>query len=162
MILLIASTDFNRLLKAFQRLRCPGLFIMLLSFMYRYIFVITDELMKMNQARDSRSAGILRYPPCSAGYLFKAGHWKAGVCNWLWLKSSPAAGRWFQVKVLANMLGVLFVRAYERGENVYLAMCSRGFRGKIITLHKAHLKIKDLCFLVVSVGILTGIRLLGL
>ena len=33
---------------------------------------------------------------------------------------------------LANMIGVLFIRAYERSEAVYMAMCSRGFSGEII------------------------------
>ena len=30
---------------------------MLLSFMYRYIFILTDEVLRMKQARDSRSFG---------------------------------------------------------------------------------------------------------
>ena len=55
MILLTATTKFSNLLKALQNLRCPQLIIMIISFMYRYIFLITDELMKMQQAKDSRS-----------------------------------------------------------------------------------------------------------
>jgi cobalt/nickel transport system permease protein len=38
-------------------------------------------------------------------------------------------------KTLANIVGTLFLRSYERGEDVYLAMCARGFDGKIRTLH---------------------------
>ncbi|MGQ0617715.1 MAG: cobalt ECF transporter T component CbiQ [Acidimicrobiia bacterium] len=38
--------------------------------------------------------------------------------------------RWlWQAKGLAAGSGTLFVRAYERGERVYLAMCSRGYAG---------------------------------
>ena len=38
--------------------------------------------------------------------------------------------RWFtQVVPLARTLGVMFVRTYERGERVYLAMRSRGYTG---------------------------------
>jgi cobalt/nickel transport system permease protein len=38
--------------------------------------------------------------------------------------------RWFwQVKALATSTGTLFVRSFERGERVYLAMLSRGFSG---------------------------------
>jgi cobalt/nickel transport system permease protein len=38
--------------------------------------------------------------------------------------------RWFwQVKAVATSTGTLFVRSFERGERVYLAMLSRGFSG---------------------------------
>lgn len=38
--------------------------------------------------------------------------------------------RWFsQIGPLARTLGVMFVRTYERGERVYLAMRSRGYTG---------------------------------
>jgi cobalt/nickel transport system permease protein len=33
------------------------------------------------------------------------------------------------VRVLASTAGALFVRSYERGERVYLAMESRGYAG---------------------------------
>jgi cobalt/nickel transport system permease protein len=38
-------------------------------------------------------------------------------------------GRLGQVRVLASTAGALFVRSYERGERVYLAMESRGYAG---------------------------------
>jgi cobalt/nickel transport system permease protein len=38
-------------------------------------------------------------------------------------------GRLGQVRVLASTAGTLFVRSYERGERVYLAMESRGYAG---------------------------------
>jgi cobalt/nickel transport system permease protein len=34
-------------------------------------------------------------------------------------------------KVLAQTLGALFIRSFERGERVYLAMLSRGYTGKL-------------------------------
>lgn len=34
-------------------------------------------------------------------------------------------------RVLAQTLGALFIRSYERGERVYLAMLARGFHGKM-------------------------------
>lgn len=40
--------------------------------------------------------------------------------------------RWiWQVRALASSAGTLFVRSYERGERVYLAMTSRGFTGSL-------------------------------
>ena len=39
-------------------------------------------------------------------------------------------GRWIgEAKVIGNIVGTLFVRSYERGERVYMAMASRGFEG---------------------------------
>lgn len=101
-VLLTSSTRFTYILKALQDLRCPKLLTIVLSFMYRYIFVVQDELMEMLQAKESRSAG---------------------------------GSRWFNVKALANIAAVLFIKSYERAEAVYLAMCSRGFTGHIHTIN---------------------------
>ncbi|MFC1846900.1 cobalt ECF transporter T component CbiQ [Chloroflexota bacterium] len=57
LVLLTSTTAFPQLLKGMERLHIPGVMVMLLSFMYRYIFLLTDEVMRMKQARDSRSFG---------------------------------------------------------------------------------------------------------
>jgi cobalt/nickel transport system permease protein len=45
--------------------------------------------------------------------------------------------RWlWQVKGVAASAGILFVRSYERGERVHLAMLSRGFSGTMPALHE--------------------------
>ncbi len=127
MILLVASTKLSDFLKALEKLKFPSVFVLILSFMYRYIFIVQDELMKMRQAKKARSIG---------------------------------GSGWFHSKVFANMLGVLFIRAYERGEHVYLAMCSRGFDGGIKTMNCFQLKAKDFCFLLIMIGVLASIRIL--
>jgi len=49
-------------------------------------------------------------------------------------------GEYFrQVKVISNIIGLLFIRAFERGERVYQSMAARGFNGEIITMN-------DLCY----------------
>ena len=53
-ILLSSTTPFPEMLKGMERLRVPHLMTTLLSFMYRYIFVLMDELQRMRRARDSR------------------------------------------------------------------------------------------------------------
>lgn len=57
LILLSSTTNFTRLLKGLEQLRMPDVIVMTLSFMYRYIFVIVDEAMRMRQARESRNFG---------------------------------------------------------------------------------------------------------
>lgn len=128
MLLLILSTNFLHLLKALEKLKAPSVFIMIISFMYRYIFILQDELMHMKQAKESRTVG---------------------------------GSRWFHGKVLANMLGVLFIRAYERAEEVYLAMCARGFDGTIKTIYDFEIKAKDVYFLLALVSVLTLVSLRG-
>jgi cobalt/nickel transport system permease protein len=57
LILLSATTPFPRLLKGLERLGVPQVMVMILSFMYRYIFVLVDEAMRMGRARESRALG---------------------------------------------------------------------------------------------------------
>jgi cobalt/nickel transport system permease protein len=56
-ILLYSTTPFPSLVKGLERLGVPGVFTVLLSFMYRYLFLLTDEIHRMKRARDSRSFG---------------------------------------------------------------------------------------------------------
>jgi len=58
MILLTATIPFSRLLHALGALKCPHMIVLVLSFMYRYVFVIQDEFMKMRQAKLSRSVNM--------------------------------------------------------------------------------------------------------
>lgn len=57
LILLTSTTKMADLLKGLEQLHMPRIMVMTLSFMYRYIFVLVDELMRMRQARDSRNFG---------------------------------------------------------------------------------------------------------
>jgi cobalt/nickel transport system permease protein len=55
--LLSATTAFPDFLKGMESLKVPKIMITLLSFMYRYVFVLMDEVMRMETARDSRYFG---------------------------------------------------------------------------------------------------------
>jgi len=121
LILLSSTTKLAELLKGLRQLGIPRVMILILSFMYRYIFVMADEVMRMQQARDSRNFG---------------------------------GKRLHQMKTIGNMVGTLFIRSYERGERIYAAMLSRGFDGKVRTLHKFTFRQADAYF-----GIIFGIML---
>lgn len=127
MILLVSSTKFADLLKSLEQLKVPEIIVMIISFMYRYIFVVQDEIEHMGRARQSRSCG--RRP-------------------------------WYNTTALANTLGVLFIKSYERAEAVYLAMCARGFSGSVKTIDEFQIKAADLAFLFTIVLLLIGIRIL--
>jgi len=115
MILLTSSTKFTNLLKALEKLKLPRIFIMIISFMYRYSFLIVDEVQRMQRAKESRT----------------------------FQKQNPI----YALKTLSNIVGVLFLRSYERGERVYLAMCSRLFQGDIKTIDTLRIKLNDILFL---------------
>ena len=52
--------------------------------------------------------------------------------------------RWlWQVRPMAAASGALFVRSYERGERVHLAMQARGFTGHLPRLHDEHAAPRD-------------------
>lgn len=119
LILLSATTPFPQLLKGLERLGIPRVMVMTLSFTYRYIFVLVDEAIRMQRARESRSV--------AASHLFSR--------RWLW-----------QIKALGGMIGTLFIRSYERGERVYKAMLARSFDGEIRTLNELRFSPTDLCF----------------
>jgi len=57
LITLSATTDFPSLLKALESLKMPRLITTILSFMYRYIFTLVDQVQKLEQARVARSYG---------------------------------------------------------------------------------------------------------
>lgn len=92
-ITLAATTAPHELLAGLTRLRLPHQLVQIMSFMVRYLDVVTDEMRRMRIARESRG--------------FRA----RSVRQW---------------PVLASSASALFIRSYERGERVHLAMLARG------------------------------------
>jgi cobalt/nickel transport system permease protein len=97
---LAATTEPVDVLRGLSRLRVPTLLVEIMSFMLRYLDVVTADLGRMLTAMRSRGCDP-RSPR----------HWPA----------------------LARSLGALFIRSYERGERVHLAMLSRGYTGSLPT-----------------------------
>jgi cobalt/nickel transport system permease protein len=58
--LLTATERFHRLLHGLRMLRAPHLLGVLSAFMYRYVFILSDELLRTSLARSSRTPGALR------------------------------------------------------------------------------------------------------
>lgn len=109
-ILLTTTTTFPDLMHALNHLRVPSILVNIISFMYRYLFVLTDEaarLLRARQARSARLPGRGRH----GGSLF----WRA--------------------KIAGQMVGQLFSRSLDRSDRVYLAMLSRGFNGRFLTMN---------------------------
>ena len=56
-LLLVATTSFPGICHALRRLGFPSLFVSQLLFLYRYLFVLTEEALRISRARDLRSFG---------------------------------------------------------------------------------------------------------
>jgi len=56
-LLLIATTSFPAVCHALRRLGFPAIFVTQLLFLYRYLFVLMEEAMRIIRARDMRSFG---------------------------------------------------------------------------------------------------------
>ncbi len=57
LIALSATTEFPSLLKALEALKMPRLISTILSFMYRYVFTLIEQVQKLERARVARSYG---------------------------------------------------------------------------------------------------------
>lgn len=133
-ILLTATTKFPDILSAFQQMKLPQLWISVIGLMWRYLFVIADEVTRMLHARSSRSAA-------APGYMHGGG-------TLLW-----------RARVTGNMAGSLFVRSIERSERVYSAMLARGYNGQLP--ENGVKKLSNRSLLILTTGLL-GLILLWL
>ncbi len=55
-ILFVSTTRFDHILKSFQDIKVPSLIVALLSFIYRYVFLVIDEFMRTKMAIVARSS----------------------------------------------------------------------------------------------------------
>ncbi len=56
-IILVSTTRFSNLLKGLEGLNLPTLLVSMISFVYRYLFIIADEYGHIKIARESRNFG---------------------------------------------------------------------------------------------------------
>jgi len=56
-LLLIATTSFPGVCHALRRMGIPSIFVSQLLFLYRYLFVLMEEALRINRAREMRSFG---------------------------------------------------------------------------------------------------------
>jgi cobalt/nickel transport system permease protein len=107
-ILMAFTTPFHDLLWGARALRLPSVLVSIVGFMYRYLFVLADEALRLMRARAARS-GVA------------AGTKGGGSLVW-------------RGKVAGGLVGNLTLRAFERSERIHDAMLARGFQGELKTL----------------------------
>jgi cobalt/nickel transport system permease protein len=115
-IWMTAVTRFPELLWALGALRMPKSLVAVIGFMYRYLFVMADEAVRMIRARSARA------PQSVEGTR----------PSFIW-----------QGRVAGAMVGSLFLRALDRSERIYAAMLSRGYDGHMRTLQRFDMGLGD-------------------
>ena len=137
-LLLTATTSYPALMQALRQVGTPTLLVAIISFLYRYLFVLADEAQRLLRAREARSAR-------------PAGTRAGGSIAW-------------RARVAGGLVGNLFLRSYARSERIYQAMVSRGYRGELRALARGRFGRGDaialLGFLLV-LGAIEGITVLG-
>lgn len=130
-IILVTVTSFPDLLWGLRALRVPQPLIAIVGFMYRYLFVLADEVLRMLRARSARSATA-------------PGRRSGGTL-------------WWRGKVAGRMAGSLMIRSLERSERIYSAMLARGYRGEMQLLAPPHLQRSDVMVLAGALVLLATI-----
>jgi len=134
-IMLVAVTRFPDLIHALEHLNVPAILTTIIAFLYRYLFVLVDEVYRLLRARESRSAAV-------------SGQRSGGSVVW-------------RAKVAGNMAGQLFLRSYERSDRIYNAMLSRGYTGHLYTLNPHEMKSRDYLVTALVVVLIFVMQILG-
>jgi cobalt/nickel transport system permease protein len=135
-ILLVAITPFPDLLWGLRALHVPATLVAIVSFAYRYLFVLSDEALRLMQARAARSAVV---------------DGRRGGGSLLW-----------RGKVTGRMVGGLMLRSMERSERIYNAMLARGYQGQMRVLNRPQMGSQDYVALALSITFFALMVLLSL
>jgi len=101
-VLLSSISPMQEVVQSFRKLGMPKEFAMIFSLMIRFLFMFFDELDAIRNAQATRNFDIF---------------------------SKKTAYMW-RMKQIGYTIMMMFLRAYERGETVYLSMVSRGYSDK--------------------------------
>ena len=104
LLILIGSTGYYRFCRSMQQLGVPAVFTTQLLFVYRYIYVLTEEALAMQRARDARSFGRKSYP---------LGMW-GRLVGQLLIRTFDRAGRISRAMLARGFTGRIPADVFER------------------------------------------------
>jgi len=128
-LLLVATTPLTDLLRALEWFRIPSLLILVAQFLYRYLFVLSEQAQHMRLAAACRTGRA---------------------------RSRDARRSRFQAA--GGALSVLFARSYLRAEGINRAMLARGFSGHFPALTPSPAGAADFLYLAAAVVLPLAIR----
>jgi cobalt/nickel transport system permease protein len=129
-LLLAGTTPLPLLLGGLESLGVPRFLALVIQFLYRYLFVISEQAQHMHLAalaRASRSRGRRRMAQ--------------------------------RLRAAAGAVATLFARSQARAESIHGAMLARGFSGRIRPLETARMASLDVLFLLAGLAAFLALRL---
>ena len=120
-LLVVSTTPLPLLLRGMEMTGAPRYLLMVAQFLYRYLFVISEEAQHMSKAAAARGATV-----------------------------RGLAGHGARFRAAAGALAVLFARSYGRAEEIHRAMLARGFPGHFRPLIALRFSRRDALFLTLS------------
>lgn len=137
-IILTATTPFPDLLAAMRAIRVHRLLVAVFGLMWRYLFVLGDEALRLIRARAARSS--------ESGLK---GTRKGRNLAW-------------RATTTGGMAGNLFVRSLERSDRIYIAMLSRGYDGEERSVPLTRLRFSDWLVMIAGGAVLVLLLFLSL
>ena len=129
-LVIVSTTPLPDLLRALEAFGTPRFLLMVAQFIYRYLFVISEEAQHMSKAAASRGA-------TARGF----------------------AGSRSRFRAAAGALAVLFARSYGRAGQIHRAMLARGFTGRFQTFGSRRFQKTDAAFLAAAALAPVAVRL---
>lgn len=135
-VLLSSISPMQEVAQSFRRLGMPREFAMILSLMIRFLFMFYDELHRIMQAQKAR---------CFDAFNKKLTY------------------QW-RMKQLGYTVAMMFLRAYEQGETIYMSMASRGFseNSKLYNDRKRKLGQTEYVYIGVTLLIVISLQILAM
>ncbi len=133
-LVLVGTTPLPRLLHGIESLGAPRMIVLIIQFLYRYLFVISEQGQHMRQSAQCRG---------------KLGRGGAG----------GRTVRRSRYRAAAGALAVLFGRSCQRAEAIHRAMLARGFEGRMRPLSQPAAGAADAVFLLIAIAAPVALRL---
>ena len=116
-LLVVSTTPVAVVLRGLEAAGAPRFLLMVAQFLYRYLFVISEEAQHMRKAAVARGA-----------------------------TARGLAGRQERFRAAAGAVGALFARSYGRAEDIHRAMLARGFTGRFPAMQELRFGRADAVF----------------
>jgi len=135
-VLLSSISPMQEVVQSFRKMGMPREFAMILSLMIRFLFMFFDELERIRHAQTARNFDIF---------------------------NKKTAYMW-RMKQIGYTIAMMFLRAYEQGEKVYMSMVSRGYsdKSRLYTEKKRKIGLNDYFFIATTVILIICLQILAM
>lgn len=134
-ILLSSTSPLHEIMESFRKLKMPKEIAMIISIMVRFLFLFFEELETIQEAQKSRNFDM---------------HNKEIEYSW-------------RLKQVGYTVAMMFMKAYGKGEKIYLSMASRGFSddSELYTT-RSELNKSDYTYIITTIVIIIALEIITL